>query len=62
MLNKNIDLSNASVLVTGAAGFMGAHVLAEYLTQETGTAYCIVRKGSFTDARSRLQSGCMITV
>ena len=51
---KRRELGN--ILVTGATGFMGAHVLAAYLTKETGTAYCIVRKGSFTDARSRLQS------
>ncbi len=51
---KKREIGN--ILLTGAAGFMGAHVLAEYLTQETGTAYCIVRKGSYSDAKSRLQS------
>ena len=51
---KKRDIGN--ILLTGATGFMGAHVLATYLTKEQGTAYCIVRKGSFTDAASRLQS------
>ena len=51
---KKREIGN--ILLTGAAGFMGVHVLAAYLTQEKGTAYCIVRKGSYSDAKSRLQS------
>ena len=33
MLNKNIDLSNASVLVTGAAGFIGASLCGRLLRE-----------------------------
>lgn len=45
-----------NVLITGATGYMGAHLLAQYLTEETGTAYCMIRKGRHKTARARLQS------
>jgi len=51
---KRREIGN--ILLTGATGFMGAHVLAAFLKQETGTAYCMVRKGSYSNAMSRLQS------
>ena len=41
------------ILLTGATGYMGVHVLAEFLRQEKGTAYCLVRKGRF-DSSQRL--------
>lgn len=43
-----------NILLTGATGFMGVHVLAEYLRSETGKAYCLVRKGKFENAGKRL--------
>ena len=48
------DLGN--VLITGATGYMGAHLLAEYLRRESGRAYCMIRKGNFDTARERLES------
>ena len=45
-----------NILLTGATGFMGAHVLAEYLRSEQGTAYCLVRKGKHPTAKARLKS------
>ncbi|MBQ5970400.1 MAG: amino acid adenylation domain-containing protein [Clostridia bacterium] len=39
-------LTRASVgnlLLTGASGFLGIHVLREYLTQSDGTLYCLLR-------------------
>lgn len=45
-----------NILLTGATGFMGAHVLAAYLKNEKGTAYCMVRKGKRVGAESRLKS------
>ncbi len=36
MLNKNTDLSNASVLVTGAAGFIGASLCSRLLREYPG--------------------------
>ena len=45
-----------NVLITGATGYMGAHLLAQYLNEETGTAYCMLRKGKFDSAKQRLQN------
>ena len=42
------------VLITGATGFLGVHILAEYLNTHTGTAYCLVRGKSAEDSRRRL--------
>ncbi len=44
-----------NILLTGATGYMGAHLLAEYLRTETGTAYCLVRKGRYGTAIERLR-------
>ena len=45
-----------NVLITGATGYMGAHLLAEYLKTENGKAYCMIRKGKFDTARERLEN------
>ena len=45
-----------NVLITGATGYMGAHLLAEFLRREKGTAYCMVRKGRFETAAERLEN------
>lgn len=44
------------VLLTGATGFLGNHVLKELIDNETGKIYCLVRKGSFDDLATRLKS------
>ena len=36
MLNPNVDLTNQSVLVTGAAGFIGANLVMELLRTVKG--------------------------
>ena len=43
-----------NVLITGSTGFLGAHILAEYLINEKGTAYCIVREKNQIEATTRL--------
>ena len=48
------DLGN--VLITGATGYMGAHLLAEFLKNESGKAYCMIRKGKFDTAQERLEN------
>ena len=48
------DLGN--VMITGATGYMGAHLLAEFLKKESGKAYCMIRKGKFDTARERLEN------
>ena len=45
-----------NILITGATGYMGAHLLAQYLSEEKGTAYCMLRKGKFESAKQRLQN------
>ena len=48
------DLGN--VMITGATGYMGAHLLAKFLKRESGKAYCMIRKGKFDTARERLEN------
>jgi amino acid adenylation domain-containing protein/thioester reductase-like protein len=48
----NVDMGN--LFLTGATGFLGAHILDAYLRSGAGTAYCLVRGGSDEDARTRL--------
>ena len=43
------------VLITGATGFLGIHILAEYLENDTGTAYCLVRGNDDADAAERFK-------
>ncbi len=45
-----------NVMITGATGYMGAHLLAEFLKNENGKAYCMIRKGKFDTARERLEN------
>lgn len=45
-----------NIMLTGATGFMGIHVLAHFLTEEKGTAYCLLRKGKFDSAKARLKN------
>ena len=45
-----------NIFLTGATGYMGMHVLAEYLRSEKGKAYCLVRKGSYSSPKSRLKN------
>ena len=64
ILNKN-TLDNfingemeelGNVLLTGATGFLGIHVLHEFLESETGSIYCMIRKGRHTTPEERLKT------
>lgn len=44
-----------NLALTGATGFLGIHILHEYLRTETGIVQCLVRGGKIS-ARERLQS------
>lgn len=44
-----------NVCITGATGFLGIHVLKEYLDTQKGTAYCVVRSGKLS-AQKRLKN------
>ncbi|WP_458402649.1 amino acid adenylation domain-containing protein [Methanobrevibacter sp.] len=50
---KNLELGN--VLLTGVTGFLGIHVLYEYVKNEEGTVYCMLRKGKFDSCEERLK-------
>ena len=43
-----------NVLLTGVTGYLGIHILYEYIKNETGTIYCMMRKGSFDSCEDRL--------
>ncbi len=44
-----------NICITGTTGFLGVHVLKEFLDNEKGIAYCVVRGGKIS-AESRLKS------
>jgi amino acid adenylation domain-containing protein/thioester reductase-like protein len=46
--------SLGNILLTGATGWLGAHILDEFLSCELGTAYCLVRGGNLHDSEKRL--------
>ncbi len=43
-----------NILLAGATGFLGIHILADFLDNDTGTAYCIVRGKDRSDSEKRL--------
>lgn len=45
-----------NILLTGATGFLGVHVLQEFLKTCTGTAYCLLRDKDTLSAARRLKS------
>lgn len=45
-----------NVLLTGATGFLGIHMLRELLNFTSGNVYCLVRRGKHTDAQKRLKN------
>lgn len=48
-----------NLLLTGTTGFLGIHVLREFLLHYPGKAYCLVRKGSYTSCEKRLKNMLM---
>jgi thioester reductase-like protein len=54
-LIKGDKLELGNICLTGATGFLGIHVLYEFLNSERGAAYCIVR-GKKSDSVKRLKS------
>lgn len=43
-----------NVILTGATGFLGIHVLYTFLNKCEGKIYCLMRRGTYRSARSRL--------
>ena len=63
LLNSNIQVPNkntlkyqncGNVLITGATGFLGMHVLESFINKEKGKAYCIVRSEPGLTAGAKL--------
>ena len=50
---KKCDIGN--ILLAGATGYLGIHILADYLDNDTGIAYCLVRGKDKADSTKRLQ-------
>lgn len=48
--------SPQGILLTGATGWVGAHVLRELLTRTSATVYCLVRANGEAEGRKRLLS------
>ncbi len=44
-----------NILLAGATGYLGIHILADYLDNDNGTAYCLVRGKEKADSIKRLQ-------
>lgn len=44
-----------NVMLTGATGFLRAHVLHQLLEEERGKVYCLVRSGKDADCGERLK-------
>ena len=43
-----------NLLLTGVTGYLGIHVLYDYIKNEKGTVYCMLRKGGFDSCEDRL--------
>ncbi|HHW93444.1 MAG TPA: amino acid adenylation domain-containing protein [Clostridiaceae bacterium] len=50
--DRILDLGDT--LITGATGYLGAHILYRYLQEYPGDAYCIVRGSDEADSQARL--------
>lgn len=54
--DQKITTSNlGNVLLVGATGFLGAHILDEFMKNEEGDIYCIIRKKENMDIVKRLK-------
>ncbi|MDK1286865.1 non-ribosomal peptide synthetase [Pseudoalteromonas umbrosa] len=53
-LTKSYEGDVKSVLLTGATGFLGSHILQQLLNETGATIYCIVRASSLNEAKQRI--------
>ena len=44
-----------NILLVGSTGFLGAHILDNYLTTQKGKVYCLIRKKSLLEPEERLR-------
>ena len=50
---QKCDVGN--ILLAGATGYLGIHILADYLENDSGIAYCLVRGSNKSDSIKRLK-------
>lgn len=48
-----VQSKNNNILLLGGNGFVGAHILNEFIKNDSGTAYCIIRNKNGEDAKNR---------
>ena len=62
-IEENVDLVTkediGDIMITGATGFLGIHVLKAYLDHFDGKVYCLVRKGSYESPEKRMMNMLM---
>ena len=62
-IEENVDLVTkediGDIMITGATGFLGIHVLKAYLDHFDGKVYCLVRKGSYEAPEKRMMNMLM---
>ena len=56
IINGDIQDSLGNILLTGATGFLGIHVLREILENESGDVYCFIRSNKVLSGEERLKS------
>ena len=62
-IEENVDLVTkekiGDIMITGATGFLGIHILKAYLDHYDGKVYCLVRKGSYESPEKRMMNMLM---
>ncbi|MBQ4424779.1 MAG: amino acid adenylation domain-containing protein [Lachnospiraceae bacterium] len=48
-----------NIILAGATGFLGIHVLREYLNMYDGSVYCLIRRGTFDTPEMRMMAMLM---
>ena len=56
LIDGEIEESLGNILLTGATGFLGIHVLRELLENETGDIHCFIRANKVLSGEERLKS------
>ena len=54
--NQKDSYKKGNILLLGATGFLGAHILDNFLTNTSGVIYCLVRKKHSIDSEERLKN------
>lgn len=54
-MNKPAKVDVGNILLAGATGYLGIHILADFLDNDNGTAYCLVRGKDKADSVKRLK-------